>query len=145
MPNLFPCLNQVIWGTPGCLPRRILPGSHSINYFLSNLSLVFLLFLSLILLDILSWSKPHFEYMFVFVFVFFPLHADSLQSCTTLCELVDYSSPGSSVHGILQARILGWAAISSSRASSQPRDAFHVCCGSCTEGWFFTPEPSFSL
>ena len=33
------------------------------------------------------------------------------QSCLTLCDLVDCSPPGSSVHGILQARVLGWVAI----------------------------------
>ena len=42
----------------------------------------------------------------------------SLQSCLSLCDPMDYSPPGSSVHGILQARILEWVAISSSRASS---------------------------
>ena len=44
----------------------------------------------------------------------------SLQSCPTLCDPMDYRPPGSSVHGILQARILEWAAISSSRRSSDP-------------------------
>ena len=44
------------------------------------------------------------------------------QSCPTLCNHVDCSPPGSSVHGILQARILEWVAISFSRGSSQPRD-----------------------
>ena len=44
------------------------------------------------------------------------------QSCLTLCEPMDYSPPGSSVHVILQARILEWAVISFSRGSSQPRD-----------------------
>ena len=39
------------------------------------------------------------------------LHAESLQSCPTLCDPMDCSSPGSSVYGILQARILEWAAI----------------------------------
>ena len=43
------------------------------------------------------------------------------QSCSTLCNLVDYSPLGSSVHGILQARILEWVAISFSRGSSWPR------------------------
>ena len=43
------------------------------------------------------------------------LHAKSLQSCLTLCGPMNCSSPGSSVHGILQARILGWVAISFSR------------------------------
>ena len=41
--------------------------------------------------------------------------AKSLQWCPTLCDLMDYSPPGSSVHGILQARILEWVAMSSSR------------------------------
>ena len=44
------------------------------------------------------------------------------QSCSTLCDPVDCGPPGSSVHGILQARILEWVAISFSRGSSQPRD-----------------------
>ena len=44
------------------------------------------------------------------------------QSCLTLCEPMDYSLPGSSVHGILQARILEWVAIPLSRGSSWPRD-----------------------
>ena len=48
--------------------------------------------------------------------------AKSLQSCPTLCNPMDCSLPGSSVHGILQARILEWVAVSSSRGSSQPRD-----------------------
>ena len=44
------------------------------------------------------------------------------QSCPTLCDPVECSPPGSSVHGTLQARILEWVAISFSRGSSQPRD-----------------------
>ena len=44
------------------------------------------------------------------------------QSCLTLCDSVDCSPPGSSVHGILQARILDWVAMSCSRGSSWPRD-----------------------
>ena len=58
-----------------------------------------------------------------------------LQSCLTLCDPTDCSPPGSSVHGILQARIVEWAAIPFCRGSSQPRDQTHV---SCTEGRFFT-------
>ena len=46
----------------------------------------------------------------------------------TLYDLMDCSPPGSSVHGILQASILEWGAISFSRASSQPRDWTHVFC-----------------
>ena len=44
------------------------------------------------------------------------------QSCPTLCDPMDCSPPGSSLHGILQARILEWVAISFSRGSSRPRD-----------------------
>ena len=50
----------------------------------------------------------------------------SLKACPTLCNPRDYSPPGSSIHGILQARILEWVAISSSRGSSQPRDQTQV-------------------
>ena len=52
------------------------------------------------------------------------------------------SLPGSSVQGILQARILGWIAMPFSRRSSPPRDPTHVCCSSCTAGRFFTAKPS---
>ena len=48
--------------------------------------------------------------------------AKSLQSCPTLCDLMDCNPPGSSVHGILQARILESVAMPSSRGSSRPRD-----------------------
>ena len=48
------------------------------------------------------------------------------QLCSTLCDPVDCSAPGSSVHGILQVRIVQWVAISSSRGSSRPRDQTHI-------------------
>ena len=57
------------------------------------------------------------------------------QWCPTLCDPMDCSPPGSSVHGILQARILEWVVISFSRGSSQPRDGTQV---SCIAGRFFT-------
>ena len=44
------------------------------------------------------------------------------QLCPTLCDPVDYSLPGSSIHVIFQARVLEWVAISFSRGSSLPRD-----------------------
>ena len=53
-------------------------------------------------------------------------HSKSLQSCPTLCDPMDCSPSGSSIHGILQARILGWVAISFSRGFSPPRDQTHV-------------------
>ena len=48
--------------------------------------------------------------------------------CPTLCEPMDCSQPGSSVHGILQARILEWVAFPFSRVSSQPRDWTRISC-----------------
>ena len=48
--------------------------------------------------------------------------------CLTLCDLMECSPPGSSVYGILQARILEWVAIPFSRGSSPPRDWTHVSC-----------------
>ena len=64
------------------------------------------------------------------------------------CNPGDYSPPGSSVHGMSQARILEWVAIPFSRASSQPRasswprDPSQV---SCLSGRFFTTEPPESI
>ena len=59
------------------------------------------------------------------------------QSCLTLCYPVDCSPPGSSVHGILQARILEWVAIPFSSGSSQPRDRTQVSriVGRCFNLW----------
>ena len=50
------------------------------------------------------------------------------KSCPTLCNPMDFSPPGSSVHGISQTRILEWVAISFSRGSSWPRDQTWVSC-----------------
>ena len=63
------------------------------------------------------------------------------QSCPTLCDPMDCSSPGSSVHGILQARILEWVAVPSSRGSSQPRDGTQVSMPPAVAGTFFTTLP----
>ena len=67
--------------------------------------------------------------------------AQALQSCLTLCNPMDCSPLGSSVHGILQARILEWVAMPSSKGSSRPRDRTHISWISCTAGGFFTAEP----
>ena len=71
------------------------------------------------------WRKLHRNYVNVLV----------TQLCPTLCESRDCSLPGSSIHSILQARILEWVAISFSRESAQTRDWTWV---SCTEGRLFT-------
>ena len=58
-----------------------------------------------------------------------------VQSCPNLCDPMDCTPRGSTVHGILRARILEWVAISSSSGSSQPRDRTWVSCIACS---FFT-------
>ena len=66
------------------------------------------------------------------------VHAQSLQSYLTLCDRMDCSPPGSSVHGILPVRILEWVTMPSSRGSSWHR---HWTCVSDTAGRFFTTGP----
>ena len=62
-----------------------------------------------------------------------------LQSCLTLCDSMDCSPPGSSVHGILQARILEWVTMPSSTGSSQPGDQTCVSYVSCIGRQVFLP------
>ena len=59
------------------------------------------------------------------------MHAELLQLCLILCSSMHCSLLGSSVHGILQARILEWVDVPSSRGSSQPRDQTHFSYVSC--------------
>ena len=54
------------------------------------------------------------------------MNSEVAQSCPTLCDPMDCSLPGSSVHGIFQAIVLEWIAISFSRGSSQSRDQTRV-------------------
>ena len=88
--------------------------------------------------------------VFVFLYMRLCMHAKSLQSRPTLCNPMSCSPPGSSVKGILQARILEWVAVLSSRGSSQPKDWTWVSYVSCCIGsGFFTTsaawEACFSL
>ena len=74
------------------------------------------------------------------------MRAKLLQLCLTLCDPMDYSPPGFSVHGIFQARILEWVAMLSSRGSSWTRDWTHIFCISSIGWWILyhciTWEPS---
>ena len=74
------------------------------------------------------------------------MHAQSLQSCPTLCNPEDCSLPGSSVHGILQARIVEWVAMPSSRriylpdpAGNQPTSLMYPALA----GRFFTTSATW--
>ena len=81
-----------------------------------------------------SWNNTAFVTLeYCAIFCGFPTsykvkesESEVTQSCPTLCDPVDCSPPGSSVHGILQARILEWVVISFSRGSSRPRDRSQV-------------------
>ena len=65
------------------------------------------------------------------------------QSYLTFCDPMDCSQPGSSVHGILQAKILEWVAMPSSRGSSRFRNQTHVSYVSCIGGGFFTTSAAW--
>ena len=67
--------------------------------------------------------------------------AKSLQSCLTLCDAIDSSPPGSSVHGILQARILDWVAISFSNACMHAK-SLQSCPTLCNPMDSSPPGPS---
>ena len=72
---------------------------------------------------------PHHEVVKLDPWFFnFEIEIEVAQSCPTLCDPINGSLLGCVVHGIFQARILEWAAISSSRGSSQPRDQTRVSC-----------------
>ena len=58
---------------------------------------------------------------------------------------MDYSLPGSSVHGISQARILEWVALPSSRGSSWPRDQTHISMSPALAGRFFTTNATWEV
>ena len=71
--------------------------------------------------DSLAWEKNGIRAALIQ-----PSQSEVSQLCPTLCDPVNCSLPGSSVHGVLQARILEWVAISISRGSSWPRDRTRV-------------------
>ena len=108
------CLFHVSWGLPllgfwcHCLEK----------HYLSIFSSCFFYF---------RWKDKSISFYFIFARSRIS-ESEVAQSCPTLCDPMDCSLPGSSVHGILQARILEWVAISFSRGSSWPRDRTQVSC-----------------
>ena len=66
--------------------------------------------------------------------------AKVLQSRPTLCDLQTVAHQAHLSCGIVQARILEWASMPSSRGSSRPRDRTRVSCGFCIAGGFFATE-----
>ena len=82
-----------------------------------------------------SFASQSYGFSSSHVWIWVKVKVKLAQSCLTLCNPMDYSLSGSSVHGILQARILEWVAFPFSRGSSQSRNQTQV---SCIEGGFFT-------
>ena len=89
----------------------------------------------------LEFSKLDLSYSMVFLSL---SESEVAQSCPTLCDPMDCSLPGSSVHRIFQARVLEWVAISFSRGSSQPRDRTHTADRRFTV-WATREAPFLSL
>ena len=90
-------------------------------------------------------SKPEINSVYVCVCVCARMHSRThvcsvTSSCLTLCDPKDYSPPGSSIHGILQARILEWVAMPVLRGSSNPRFWTCASCMPFIAGRFFTAE-----
>ena len=78
-------------------------------------------------------SFPHFLIEFFFLILncmscLYEWVSEVTQSCPTFCDPMDCSLPGSSIHGIFQAKVLEWVAIAFSRGSSQPRTRTHISC-----------------
>ena len=71
--------------------------------------------------------------------------AKSLQLCPTLCDSMIHSPPGSSVHGILQARILEWVAMPTSKGFSQPRIEPASLTSPALAGRFFTSSTTWQV
>ena len=136
----FPPFQSLSLFSTSCPRKRVISYTLSSSFFLFPLVIPSTLWSPHLPLCLQSWIMPLMKpCMHVCV------HAKSLQSCLTHRDPVDCSPAGSSVHGILQVRILEWVAISSSRGSSGPRDQTHICCGSCIAGRFFTTEPLGNL
>ena len=76
-----------------------------------------------------SWNILFYIYIYEIIYIY--IYTNMLSRVWLFCDPMDCCLPGSSVHGIFQARILKWFAISYSRGSSWPRNWNHVSCVSC--------------
>ena len=121
------CLKSLLFG---CRP---FPTHHLIFLFpLPPPFSIFLVFLFCFPDDVLNFIFLNLLLHFPCLYLGRHTCAKSLQSCPTLCDPMDHSPPGSCVHGILQARMLEWGAMPSSRASSWLRDWIRISYVSCT-------------
>ena len=113
-----PCC--LLWNGPSCLEMLqkcsdvILMGSSFIG--------------SCYMLPPLAWTNRFILGPKLLTHFAVPCCCTRAQSCPSLCDPIDCSPPGSSIHGILQTRVLEWVAMPSSRGSSQLRDGTCISC-----------------
>ena len=88
--------------------------------------------------SIMMWASSYDKFPLICLYLYTCMLAQLLQSCPTLCNPMDCSPQGSSVHGILEARILEWVPMPSSRRFLQPRDWTNVSYISYIAGGVFT-------
>ena len=117
------------------------------NLFLSNIFMPFYRHILNIYLVLIS-KKLIFMLLIISVLFSSLIFASKVkvlvtQSCLTFCDPMDCSLPGSSIQGILQARILEWVAVPSSRGSSPPRDQTYVSYAPALTGRFFTTSATW--
>ena len=108
--------------------KEVLQGVHNINQKLRGKVKYYLA---------LSFSKIKVAYIHHWYQI--PHISNSFSMHDKSSNPMDFSLPGSSVHVFLQAKILEWVAISSSRGSSQPRDRTCISCVSCIGRWKSLP------
>ena len=126
------CFTILCWFLPYNINQPICIHTHTHIYLPSPLSL-------------LPTSTPHpsslglteLQAELPVLHINFPVLCSVASVMSDSCNPIDSSPPGFSVHGIFQARILKWVAISFSRGSSQPREQTHV---SFIAGRFFTAK-----
>ena len=117
----YPSAPSKLEARPNWKPDVLFKEISSLKYYKEDqkLAMFSMIYSNLYLTDTVPWS------------VCMYVCAQLLQSCPTLCNPIHCSPPGSSVHGILQTRILEWVAMPSSRGSSQLRDRTHVSYWVC--------------
>ena len=114
---------------------------HRVEYYLAIKRMVhwYILQYAWTLKHYAKWKKI-IKYMIPYIYQISMICTHLLQLGFTLCDPIDCSSPSSSVHGIIQARILEWVAIFFSRGSYWTRDQTHVSGGSYVAGRIFITE-----
>ena len=130
--NVTCFLHNLISYTTSCSQTTVVPW---MILKINHLSQALMCIWPCISVEYLMWKWSVLRIMWIVFTYLACMHAKSLPLCLTLCNPMDFTPPGSSVHGILQARILEWVAMPFSRGSSWPRDRTQV---SRLAGGFFT-------